>query len=113
MAKQLTTITYDDLTGEEIRGEAHTRKFAIDGIEYHLDLTKKNAQAFDKQMGEWVDKAARIGRIKRASKKTGGQHLQNIRDWAKANGYTLSSRGRIPQDIIDAYHAPVEVREAG
>ncbi len=31
--------------------------------------------------------------------------LQNIRAWARKNGYEVSDRGRIKADIIDAYHA--------
>lgn len=32
------------------------------------------------------------------------EELQRIRDWAKDNGYTLSSRGRIPHTIVNAYN---------
>ena len=28
-----------------------------------------------------------------------------IRAWAKKNGKDISDRGRIPQDIVDEYHA--------
>jgi hypothetical protein len=27
-----------------------------------------------------------------------------MREWARANGYDVSSRGRIPTEIQDAYH---------
>ncbi|MUK02811.1 hypothetical protein GM708_13270 [Vibrio cholerae] len=32
------------------------------------------------------------------------EELQRIRQWAKDNGYTLSSRGRVSQSIVDAYN---------
>ena len=32
------------------------------------------------------------------------EELQRIRDWAKDNGYTLSSRGRVPHTIVNAYN---------
>jgi hypothetical protein len=28
-----------------------------------------------------------------------------IRDWARRNGHNVSTRGRIPADVIDAFHA--------
>ena len=28
-----------------------------------------------------------------------------IRDWARRNGHSVSTRGRIPADVIDAFHA--------
>ena len=28
-----------------------------------------------------------------------------IREWAKKSGYDISDRGRIPQEIVDEYHA--------
>ncbi len=31
--------------------------------------------------------------------------LANIRAWAQANGHQVSERGRIRQDVLDAYHA--------
>lgn len=32
------------------------------------------------------------------------EELQRIRQWAKDNGYTLSSRGQIARSIVDAYN---------
>ena len=31
--------------------------------------------------------------------------LKAIRDWANANGYTVSTRGRIPAEVQNAYSA--------
>jgi len=28
-----------------------------------------------------------------------------IREWARRNGHNVSTRGRIPADVIDAFHA--------
>ncbi|OMC52001.1 hypothetical protein A5742_17900 [Mycolicibacterium fortuitum] len=33
------------------------------------------------------------------------QQAQAIRQWARANGHTVSARGRIAAAVIDAYHA--------
>lgn len=29
----------------------------------------------------------------------------SIRDWAAENGYEVSARGRIPNDIVEAYNS--------
>jgi len=29
---------------------------------------------------------------------------RTIRDWAQAKGFDIAARGRIKQDIVDAYH---------
>jgi hypothetical protein len=37
--------------------------------------------------------------------RTGTSDLTSIREWAKSNGYEVSSRGRIPREVIEAYEA--------
>ena len=34
---------------------------------------------------------------------TGREQTQAIRDWAKGAGYEISSRGRVPKNIQDAF----------
>lgn len=34
-----------------------------------------------------------------------GQDAAKVREWAKANGYKVGTRGRFPKDVIDAYKA--------
>jgi hypothetical protein len=45
--------------------------------------------------------AARPGPARPA--RTSPQRTQEIRDWARASGYTVSNRGRIAADIVTAY----------
>lgn len=33
------------------------------------------------------------------------EQLTSIRDWARKNGYSVSDRGRIPSDVLEAYDA--------
>lgn len=46
-------------------------------------------------------KVARAGNGTRTN--TG--ELAKIREWATANGYEVAPKGRVKQDIVDAYHA--------
>ncbi|HEY9473327.1 MAG TPA: histone-like nucleoid-structuring protein Lsr2 [Mycobacteriales bacterium] len=50
--------------------------------------------------------AAHAGQIKAAPS------TREIREWARANGYEVSDRGRIPPDIVAAYNARKKVPDA-
>lgn len=110
MAKETITRLVDDLGG----GSAdRTVGFSWDGNSYEIDLSKKNAATFEKAMRPYVDAARSVrgssngsGRRRavagRGSRRT---DLQSIREWARANGHSVSDRGRVPVSIVDAYHA--------
>jgi Lsr2 len=59
MATKITVALEDDLDG----GPAvETVRFAVGGAEYEIDLNKKNAAAFRKQLAPFVEHARRPGR---------------------------------------------------
>jgi hypothetical protein len=110
MAKQTTTLLIDDLDG---RAADETVRFALDGQELEIDLSKSNANKLRRAMAEYVSHARKVpssnGRRRRGS---GGQtarrdreQIQAIRAWGAANGYEVSSRGRIPASLQEAYDA--------
>lgn len=111
MARREIVVLEDDLEGGEA---AETVKFAIDGSFYEIDLSSRNAKklrdsltryiAAGRKVGRGVPTAARAGRTRGG---TGGDREQNraIREWAKKAGRKVSERGRIPQEIVDEYHA--------
>lgn len=39
------------------------------------------------------------------SRTSNKQHLAQVRDWARSAGWAVNDRGRIPQQILDAYQA--------
>ncbi len=84
MARRDVVILEDDLEG----GPAdETVKFALDGVQYEIDLSQKNA--------------ARL----RESAAADREQNKAIRTWAKRKGRNISDRGRIPQEIVDEYNA--------
>lgn len=111
MAKQVVTMLTDDLDG----GDAdRTIEFALDGINYTIDLSDKNVGKLRKALDPYLAVAARAGRIggtgripSRTSQPTRANRDQNqaIREWAGKNGYEVSERGRIPTTIVEAFHA--------
>ena len=109
MAKTVITQITDDLDGST---GAETVTFGYRGINYEIDLGRKNASAFDKLMKPYLDAArkvtgARAGR--RASsngrRSRSASDLAAIREWARAQGFAVSDRGRISANITDAYNA--------
>jgi len=99
-------VLVDDLDG----GAAEvTVAFAINGESYSLDLSAPNAERFWKLLEPYIDagKKSRKGSI-RGGTNTGSAAIQQraeIRDWARKNGIDIAPRGRIPQDVIDAYQS--------
>ncbi len=107
MAKKtvVTEILVDDLDGSA--GE-RTVNFTWDGAAYEIELSRKNAVAFEKTMKPYVDAARRVrgSRGRRGSAtRSGKRDLGAIRDWAAKNGYDVSARGRVAGTVIDAYDA--------
>jgi hypothetical protein len=112
VAKQIIHKLVDDLDG----GDAdETVKFALDGIQYEIDLSKKNADKLRDLFAPYVGSGTRVGRGGvvvggRAARGRGGatadrEQNRAIRAWAKNAGKDISDRGRIPQEIVDEFHA--------
>lgn len=109
MAQKVKIILEDDLEG----GAAdETVRFGLDGGQFEIDLTSENAAKLRDAIRPYAAKARRVqsrnsgGRT--ASKGTGqvrNPETALIRKWAKENGYNVSDRGRIHQEIQDAYYA--------
>ncbi|MEO3939285.1 Lsr2 family protein [Dermatophilaceae bacterium Soc4.6] len=108
MARTVIEQISDDLDGST---NASAVTFSYDGTEYTIDLSSKNKTAFDKVMKPYIAAGTKVtGR--RATPRKGVRSttakrndLSAIREWATANGYEVSARGRVKAEIIDAYTA--------
>ncbi len=110
MAKKVTVTLVDDFDGEGNADE--TVEFGLDGITYEIDLTTKNAAKLRADLKKWIDSGRRVGGRRRSRAAVAGgrgsidrEQSAAIRDWARRNGHNVSTRGRIPADVIDAFHA--------
>jgi hypothetical protein len=103
MATKVTVALEDDLDG----GPAdETVRFEVGGTQYEIDLNKKNAKAFRKQLAPFVEHARRAGAGQRRPRTSSSrQRSGDIRAWAKEQGITVSDRGRIPANVVEQYHA--------
>lgn len=113
MAKHIITQITDDLDGSEAD---QTVEFAIDGVNYEIDLNDKNATELRDYLQRYTNAGTRLARAAPVQRRPGARtstvaysnREQNtaIRDWARKHGYEMSSRGRIPQTIVDAFNDP-------
>jgi hypothetical protein len=109
MAQRVITQLVDDLTGEDIaEGKGQTVTYALDGQQYSIDLTNKNADKFRGLVQNYIAVSQKVGRKSTSrgrSQSSNGPSAKELRDWARSNGLDVPERGRIPQTVRDAYDA--------
>lgn len=131
--KEVQTKMFDDLIAHQSAGEdkveaTETLEFEVDGERFSIDLTDDNAAAFREAVQPFKDAATvmpkrakqrkpptagapvggsakKTGVAKPSSKTAEERENQEIREWAAKNGFDLSTRGRLPQEVKDAYAA--------
>ncbi len=109
MAKETITHVTDDLDGSK---DAQEVSFSFQGVDYTIDLGKKNLASLEKALKPYLEAATKAPRRagaparRRSSRASGsGRDLTAIREWAKASGIEVAERGRISQGVIDQYDA--------
>lgn len=106
MAQTVKIILEDDLEG----GPAdETVNFGLDGRQYTIDLSEKNASALRDALSSYVASARRDKGSSKNRRAGSGATKKNsdtakIRQWAQENNYNVADRGRIHQEIQDAYY---------
>lgn len=107
MAQRVNIILVDDIDG----GDAdETVTFGLDGSTYEIDLSSKNAAKLRDAVAPYVGHARKVtGRRsaggRRAAGAGNGPSAREIREWARANGWNLSDRGRVAAEVRQAYEA--------
>jgi hypothetical protein len=106
MARRTIVQLEDDLTGGEA---AETVTFGLDGKSFELDLNDSNAQELRKLFAPYIAAGRGVRTIRGAARRSTGSSDEvdpaTIRAWAVANGYAVSSRGRVSQELRAAYKA--------
>ena len=117
MAQKLVKLFVDDLDGSEAN---ETIRFGFDGVSYDIDLSAANAQEMRDTMRPFVEHARRVARsqsARTAASHTAGprsvsasQHRSDLaaaRHWLRAQGETVSDKGRIAAVQLEKYHTAV------
>ena len=103
MAQKVNIALVDDIDHTDAD---ETVTFGLDGKNYEIDLNTKNANALREALAPYVGHARRAGGSSRRSSSRGGSSRSSagdIREWAKANGFDVSERGRISSEVREAY----------
>jgi hypothetical protein len=111
------TVHTDDMTGE-VESEENpvlTWFFAFDGEWREIDLTEVSFEKFRKAIKPYVAASrstsetrakANGGLTNRTGTRTGTDrdHALEVREWGKANGYKVNERGRLSDDLVEAFN---------
>lgn len=138
MSRQTIVIVTDDLGGE---GDAQTVTFGLDGHLYEIDLNDEHLDEFRKSLEKYASVARKtdFARTVRKNRRTAGrassrkpaqqpaapgkgseqvqqaapqpESVPDVREWAKANGYIVGDRGRIPAIVREQYNAAMADRK--
>ena len=108
MAKRVTESLVDDIDGGEAQGTLH---FAVEGAQYEIDLSDKNAEEFHEILAPYISAARRVGgrqskgSDRGAARSGSGVDPKQVREWAKSQGLDVNPRGRVSKALIEQYQA--------
>ena len=102
MARTMKVVLTDDIDGTPAD---ETIKFSIDGTDYEIELNSDNAAKFREVLEPYISKARRVSGSRTSKKKSTTSRFDPmaVRDWARDNGFEVSSRGRLSSEVIEAY----------
>ena len=114
MALVTRTFKTDDLDNSE--DDVSTVHFALDKINYEIDLSAANNTRLRDTLAKFLDAATEVKDkpVARRGRKTAAaaagtrpdkEQTQAIREWARVNGFQVSDRGRIAASIQEAFTA--------
>ena len=130
MAQKTIVTLIDDLTGEEAE-DITTVEFALEGVTYEIDLADENAAKLRDNLSRYVAADRKTGARRpgtRGADRSNGRGngngsatrsgynrdtLRAIREWAKQNGHSVSDRGRLPLNVLNAWEANHQAAKNG
>ena len=113
MSQKVSVVLVDDLDDSEA---SETLAFALDGNSYEIDLNDEHAAQLRDAFAPWVGAARRAGRAparrapaaraaRPAAAGSDRERTQEVREWARTNGFKVSERGRLSTEVTAAYEA--------
>jgi hypothetical protein len=101
MAQRVVTLLEDDFDGSEA---SQTISFALDGVEYAIDLNDAHASELREVLSRFTKAARKTGGRARTVR-PGSSNAREVRLWAAGQGLQINTRGRIQADIMEKYEA--------
>jgi hypothetical protein len=115
MAKTTRVVLTCDLHGDgteavtTIRMDNGTARYELDLCQSHFDeLTGAGRRRRPRGRtggARSATKAANKTTAAKARRRRGSRDTAAVREWARAHGYTVSDRGRIPRNVQEAFTA--------
>lgn len=112
MAQKIQVLLVCDVHDGEVEG-TETVSFALDGSSYEIDVCEAHGAELRDSFAYYVGHARRAGRVTAArtsgkAKRSGRAVVSDnneVRAWARANGFEVGERGRMPAAVHAAYKA--------
>ncbi|MBF6332469.1 histone-like nucleoid-structuring protein Lsr2 [Nocardia transvalensis] len=109
MARKVVVELVDDFDG--VSPAEETVSFALDGIEYEIDLSVLNAGKLRETFDPWTKHGRKVSRGPRPRTSTRQAPKSDktavIRAWARKNGFRVSARGRVQATVVAAYEKAI------
>ncbi len=112
MAQRVNVVLVDDIDGTDA---AETVSFAVDGVDYEIDLSDQHAGELREALSLYIGHARRTGGRRRNGRRSSngsigaaddtGASAADIRVWARENGFQVPERGRVSAEVRAAYAA--------
>lgn len=107
MARKQVVEYTDDITGETLDADkVSTVELSYGGKDYVLDLSHESSLKLATVLDPWITAARKVPRgstTRKGASQSDKARNKAIREWAQENGYTVSARGQIAKDVIEAY----------
>ena len=101
MAQRVVTLLEDDFDGSTA---SETLSFALDGVEYAIDLNDAHARELREAFSPYTKAARKTGGRARTARPA-SSNAREVRLWAVGQGLPVNARGRIQGDIMEKYEA--------
>ncbi len=103
----------DDYDGKELHPDTPPERYRINGRTYDLYLSDESKKIVDDFLRNLLDGAEEVRDIGPPRRRGGssavtirdGYTIQDLREWARANGHQVSDNRRAPSKVIEAFNA--------
>lgn len=109
MAQKVVREFIDDIDGSAAE---RTFTFAVDGTVYEIELSSANIAEFQSAIGGFIESARKVKAMSNGQRQRGAsptdlrerrERLNQVREWARKNGYSVSDRGRVSAEVLAAF----------
>jgi hypothetical protein len=101
------TFRVDDIDGSDLPEGHETTVLVLNGRKVTVDLSPENLAKLEKAVAKYFEAGVVTNASARPATKNAGDAdlTAEIRNWAQNNGHKVADRGRISQDVKDAFFA--------